>query len=75
MTMHGILEPVLLGGVIVFVISLAGAYIEFNNRLVNAIVDAVLFVVVFGLIAHFAHIGVVTASAPTPAATTAPTTP
>jgi len=69
------LQPVLLGGAIVFLISLAGAYIEFNNRLVNAVVDAVLFVVVFGLIAHFAHIGVVTASAPTPAATTAPATP
>ena len=46
--MLGTLEPVLLGGVIVFLISLAGAYIEFNNRLV-AVVDAVLFVVVFGL--------------------------
>jgi hypothetical protein len=74
--MQGILEPVLMGGVIVFLISLAGAYIEFNNRLVNAAVDAVLFVVVFGLLAHFAHIGVVTAppsAAPAPA--TAPATP
>jgi hypothetical protein len=72
LTMQGILEPVLLGGAIVFLISLAGAYIEFNNRLVNAVVDAVLFVIVFGLIAHFAHIGVVTAATPAaaPAAAT-----
>ena len=69
------LEPVLLGGAIVFLISLVGAYIEFNNRLVNAVVDAVLFVVVFGLLAHFAHIGFVRPSTPTPAAATAPVNP
>ncbi|MGH9548410.1 MAG: hypothetical protein ACRD3W_03505 [Terriglobales bacterium] len=63
--MHAWFQPVLVGGVIVFLISLAGAYIEFNNRLVNAIVDAVLFLIVFGLIAHFGHYGV-TVPAATP---------
>jgi len=52
--------PVLIGAGIAFLISLAGAYIEFNNRLVNAVVDAVLFLLVFGLIVYFGHYGVTT---------------
>ena len=56
--------PVLIGAGIVFLISLAGAYIEFNNRLVNAIVDAVLFLVVFGLIFYLGHYGVTTTATP-----------
>jgi hypothetical protein len=56
--------PVLIGAGIVFLISLAGAYIEFNNRLVNAIVDAVLFLVVFGLIVYFGHYGVTATATP-----------
>jgi hypothetical protein len=51
--MHTWFGPVLIGAGLVFLISLVGAYIEFNNRLVNAIVDAVLFLIVFGLIVYF----------------------
>ena len=36
---------------------------KFNNRLVNAIVDAVLFLVVFGLIVYFGHYSVAVSSA------------
>jgi len=61
--MHTWFGPVFIGAGIVFLISLAGAYIEFNNRLVNAIVDAVLFLVVFGLIVYFGHYSVAVSSA------------
>ena len=44
----GELGPVLIAAVIVFVLNAAGSFIEFNNRFVNALVDTVLFTVVFG---------------------------
>jgi hypothetical protein len=44
----GELGPVLIAAVIVFVLNSAGSFIEFNNRFVNALVDTVLFAVVFG---------------------------
>jgi hypothetical protein len=44
----GELQPVLIAAVIVFVLNAAGSFIEFNNRFVNALVDTVLFAVVFG---------------------------
>ena len=61
--MHTWFGPLLIGAGIVFLISLAGAYIEFNNRLVNAVVDAVLFLVVFGLIVYFGHYGLTVSTA------------
>ena len=61
--MHTWFGPVFIGAGIVFLISLAGAYIEFNNRLVNAIVDAVLLLVVFGPIVYFGHYSVAVSSA------------
>ena len=42
------LGPVIIAAAIVFVLNTAGSFIEFNNRLVNALVDTVLFAVVFG---------------------------
>lgn len=42
------LGPVLIAAVIVFVLNSVGSFIEFNNRFVNALVDTVLFAVVFG---------------------------
>jgi hypothetical protein len=44
----GQLGPVLIAAVIVFVLNSAGSFIEFNNRFVNALVDTVLFAIVFG---------------------------
>jgi hypothetical protein len=44
----GELQPVLVAAVIVFVLNAAGSFIEFNNRFINALVDTVLFAVVFG---------------------------
>ena len=49
----GELQPVLISAVIVFVLNAAGSFIEFNNRFINALVDTVLFAVVFGLLVHF----------------------
>ena len=42
------LKPVLVAAVIVFVVDLIGNYLTFDNRLLNALVQAVLFAVVFG---------------------------
>ena len=49
----GELGPVLIAAVIVFVLNAVGSFIEFNNRFVNALVDTVLFAVVFGVLVHF----------------------
>jgi hypothetical protein len=40
----------LIAAAIVFVLNAAGSFIEFNNRFVNALVDTVLFAVVFGFL-------------------------
>ena len=45
--------PVLIAAAIVFVINLVGSIVEFNNRFVNALVDTVLFGIVFGALVHF----------------------
>ena len=59
---------------IVFVLNAAGSFIEFNNRFVNALVDTVLFAVVFGLLIHFGYLHM-DFSAPMAAAPVAPATP
>jgi hypothetical protein len=64
--MHGVLEPVLIASAIVFVLNAAGSFIEFNNRFVNALVDTVLFAVVFGVLAHLGYLHMGFGSAPTP---------
>ena len=62
--MHGLL----IAAAIVFVLNAAGSFIEFNNRFVNALVDTVLFAVVFGLLTHFGYLHMDFSSAPKPAA-------
>jgi hypothetical protein len=52
----GVLEPVLIAAIIVFVINAAGSFIEFNNRFVNALVDTVLFAIVFAALVHFGYL-------------------
>jgi hypothetical protein len=48
----GALTPVVVAAIIVFVINTVGSFIEFNNRFVNALVDTVLFAVVFGALVY-----------------------
>ena len=48
----GELQPVFVAAVIVFVLNAAGSFIEFNNRFINALVDTVLFAIVFGVLVH-----------------------
>ena len=48
----GVLTPVVVAAIIVFVINTVGSFIEFNNRFVNALVDTVLFAVVFGALVY-----------------------
>jgi hypothetical protein len=48
----GALGPVLIAAVIVFVLNAAGSFIEFNNRFVNALVDTVLFAIVFSILVY-----------------------
>jgi hypothetical protein len=50
------MHPILIAAVIVFVLNAAGSFIEFNNRFVNALVDTVLFAVVFWALIHFGYL-------------------
>jgi hypothetical protein len=47
------LTPVLIAAIIVFLVDLVGNYLEFNNRVLNALVQAVLFAIVFGLLTAY----------------------
>ena len=60
------LEPVLIAAVIVFVIDLVGNFIDFNNRFLNALVQAVLFAIVFGLLTAYFTITDVSITPATP---------
>ena len=46
------LQSVFIAAAIVFVLNAVGSFIEFNNRFVNALVDTVLFAVVFGALVY-----------------------
>jgi hypothetical protein len=48
----GGLQAVFVASIIVFVLNAAGSFIEFNNRFVNALVDTVLFGIVFGFLVY-----------------------
>jgi hypothetical protein len=52
----GALQSVVIAGAIVFVLNAVGSFIEFNNRFVNALVDTVLFIVVFGGLVYFSKL-------------------
>ena len=51
------LMPVLIAALIVFLVDLIGNYLEFNNRILNALVQAVLFAIVFGALTAFFTVG------------------
>jgi hypothetical protein len=61
--MHGLL----IAAIIVFVLNAAGSFIEFNNRFVNALVDTVLFAIVFGALIHFGYLHMDFSGTPIPA--------
>ena len=50
------MQGLLIAAIIVFVLNAAGSFIEFNNRFVNALVDTVLFAIVFGILIHFGYL-------------------
>ena len=56
-------QPILIASAIVFVLNAAGSFIEFNNRFVNALVDTVLFAIVFGALVHFGYLHLAFSSA------------
>ena len=49
------LEPVILAAVVVFFVDLFGNMVTFNNRFVNALVTALLFIVIFGALVYFGY--------------------
>ena len=51
-----IVHGLLIAAIIVFVLNAAGSFIEFNNKFVNALVDTVLFAIVFGILIHFGYL-------------------
>jgi hypothetical protein len=51
-----VLAPVFIAAVIVFLLNTAGSFIEFNNRFVNAVVDTVLFAIVFGILVYLGYL-------------------
>ena len=51
---------VLVAAVIVFIVDLIGNYLTFDNRFLNALVQAVLFAVVFGALTAYFTVGEVT---------------
>jgi hypothetical protein len=71
----GSMQTLLIAAVIVFILNAAGSFIEFNNRFVNALVDTVLFAIVFGVLMHLGYLHMdfsgmhAAATAPTPATT------
>jgi hypothetical protein len=51
------LMPVLIAAIIVFIVDLIGNYLEFNNRILSALAQAVLFAVIFGALTACFTIG------------------
>ncbi|HXG79760.1 MAG TPA: hypothetical protein VNJ31_10550 [Methyloceanibacter sp.] len=54
------LLPVLIAAVIVFIVDLIGNYIDFKNRFLNALAQAVLFAAIYGALTAYFTIGEVT---------------
>lgn len=63
------LEPVLIAAVVVFFVDWLGNNITFSNRVVNAFVTALIFAIIFGLLAYFGYGSVQVTFNSTPSAT------
>jgi hypothetical protein len=69
------LEPVLIAAAIVFVIDFFSNLIAFQSRLVNALVTAVIFAVVFGFMVNLGYSDMEIRTEPDPTAPGASATP
>lgn len=49
------LEPVIIAALVVFIIDLIGNHLAFGSRVLNALVTAVLFGLVFGALIYFGY--------------------
>lgn len=49
------LEPVLIAAAVVFVVDLIGNMLAFGNRIVNALVTAIIFALIFGALAYYGY--------------------
>ncbi len=58
------LEPVLIATVIVFIVGLVGNIVSFKNRLMNALVTAIIFLIVFGVVTYLGY-GLIEVDVPT----------
>jgi hypothetical protein len=48
-------EPVLIATIVVFIIALIGNSIGFGNRIVGALMSAILFALMFGALVYFGY--------------------
>ena len=62
-------EPVLVATVVVFIIDLIGNSIGFGNRVLSALMSAILFALVFGTLVYFGYGSVSMSVTTTPSAT------
>ena len=70
-TQYAWFEPVLIATIVVFIIDLVGNSIGFGNRVLSAVMSAILFALVFGTLVYFGY-GNVSMSVTTTPSTTAP---
>ena len=70
-TQYAWFEPVLIATIVVFVIDLVGNAIGFGNRVLSAVMSAILFALVFGALVYFGY-GNVSMSVTMTPSTTAP---
>jgi hypothetical protein len=63
------LEPVLIAAVVVFVVDLISNNLTFSSRTVNAFVTALIFAVIFGVLAYYGYGSVQVTFNSTPAVT------
>ena len=49
------LEPVLIGTLIVLIVGFIGNMLAFKNRFLNALVTAIIFLVIFGAVTYFGY--------------------
>ena len=71
-TQYAWFEPVLIAAIVVFVVDVIGSVIAFSRRpVLNALVSAILFAVIFGALVYYGY-GKVEVSVTTTPAPTAP---
>lgn len=62
------LQPVLMAAAVVFVLDLIGNMLSFSSRIINALVTALVFAVLFGALIHFEIVQLDVKTVDTPAA-------